>query len=89
MAAALLVTVGGGAITSYISLKGDINDIKVSFTAQIAAHEVRIAEVERETEELRSDNKDFYAETRKTLAQISQAIADLRVDMKDGKLERR
>ncbi|MFZ3235976.1 MAG: hypothetical protein WA184_11480 [Stellaceae bacterium] len=80
-AAVLLLTVGGGAVTSYISLRGDIDNLRSELEVQIASHELRIAEVERSAEQRRLDERDFQAEMRAALARIIDAIAELRTQI--------
>ncbi|MGC2525404.1 MAG: hypothetical protein WA417_22605 [Stellaceae bacterium] len=77
----LLLTVGGGAVTSYISLRGDIDNLRSELEVQIASHELRIAEVERSAEQRRLDERDFQAEMRAALARIIDAIAELRTQI--------
>lgn len=80
-AAVLLLTVGGGAVTSYISLRGDIDNLRSELEVQIASHELRIAAVERSAEQRRLDERDFQAEMRAALARIIDAIAELRTQI--------
>jgi hypothetical protein len=80
-AAVLLLTVGGGAVTSYISLRGDIDNLRSGLEVQIASHELRIAATERAVEQRRLDERDFQAEMRAALARIIDAIADLRTQI--------
>jgi hypothetical protein len=80
-AAVLLLTVGGGAVTSYISLRGDIENLRAELEVQIASHELRIAGAERALEQRRVDERDFQAEMRAALARIFDAIADLRTQI--------
>ena len=80
-AAVLLLTVGGGAVTSYISLRGDIENLRSELEVQIASHELRIAAAERALEQRRLDERDFQAEMRAALSRIIDAIADLRTQI--------
>jgi hypothetical protein len=80
-AAVLLLTVGGGAVTSYISLRGDIETLRSELEVQIASHELRIGSAERALEQRRLDERDFQAEMRTALARIIDAIADLRTQI--------
>lgn len=80
-AVVLLVTVGGGAVTSYISLRGDIANLRSEVEVRIASHEVRIVAAERALEQRRLDERDFQAETRTALGRIIDAIADLRTQI--------
>jgi len=80
-AVVLALTIGGGAVTSYISLHGDIAQLRVDLGVQIASHELRIEAAERALEQRRLDDRDFQAETRATLAHIIDAIGDLRTQV--------
>lgn len=80
-AAVLLLTVGGGAVTSYISLRGDIDNLRAELEVQIASHELRIGAVERAAEQRRLDERDFQAEMRAALSRIIDAITDLRTQI--------
>jgi hypothetical protein len=80
-ATVLLLTVGGGAVTSYISLRGDLENLRSELAVQIASHELRIAAAERALEQRRVDESDFQAEMRTALARIIDAIADLRTQI--------
>jgi hypothetical protein len=80
-AAVLLLTVGGGAVTSYISLRGDIENLRSELEVQIASHELRIAAAEHALEQRRADERDFQAEMRAALSRIIDAIADLRTQI--------
>ncbi len=80
-AAVLLLTVGGGAVTSYISLRGDIEILRSELAVQIASHELRIGAAERALEQRRLDEHDFQTEMRTALARIIDAIADLRTQI--------
>lgn len=58
-AAVLLLTVGGGAVTSYISLRGDIDTLRSDLGVQIASHELRIRAAEHAVEQRRLDEHEF------------------------------
>jgi len=80
-ATVLVLTVGGGAVTSYISLRGDIEQLRADLGVQVASHELRIAAAERALEQRRLDDRDFQAEMRTALARIIDAIGDLRTQI--------
>ncbi len=80
-AAVLLLTVGGGAVTSYISLRGDIENLRSELEVRLASHELRIRSVEQAVEQRRQDERDFQSEMRTALARIIEAIADLRTQI--------
>jgi hypothetical protein len=80
-AGVLVLTIGGGAVTSYISLRGDIEQLRADLTVQIASHELRIEALERAVEQRRLDERDFRAEMRAALSRIIDAIGDLRTQI--------
>jgi len=80
-AVVLALTIGGGAVTSYITLRGDIEQLRVDVGVQIASHELRIEAAERALEQRRLDDRDFQAEMRAALARIIDAIGDLRTQI--------
>lgn len=80
-ATVLVLTVGGGAVTSFISLRGDIEQLRGDLGVQIASHELRIEEAERALDQRRLDDRDFQAEMRAALARIFDAIGDLRTQI--------
>ncbi len=80
-AAVLLLTVGGGAVTSYITLRGDIENLRSELEVRLASHELRIRSVEQAVEQRRQDERDFQSEMRTALARIIEAIADLRTQI--------
>ncbi len=80
-AAVLVLTIGGGAVTSYISLRGDIEQLRADLTVQIASHELRIETLERAVEQRRLDERDFRAEMRAALGRIIDAIGGLRTQI--------
>jgi len=80
-AAVLVLTIGGGAVTSYISLRSDIEQLRADLSVQIASHELRIEAVERALEQRRLDERDFRTEMRAALGRIIDAIGDLRTQI--------
>jgi hypothetical protein len=80
-ATVLLFTVSGGAVTSYISLRADIENLRSEVDVQLASHELRIAAAEQALEQRRVDERDFQGEMRSALARIIDAIADLRTQI--------
>jgi hypothetical protein len=44
-AGVILVTIGGGAITSYLSLCSDIQQVRSDLTVKVSEHELRIATI--------------------------------------------
>ena len=79
-AAVILVTIGGGAITSYLSLRSDLDLQRAEFRVALAGHEARLAVAERLIEERRTEDRQFQAEMRAALERVMQAIGDLKTD---------
>ena len=80
-ATVLVLTVGGGAVTSYISLRDNIEQLRTDVGVQIASHELRIDAAERALDQRRLDERDFQAEMRAALARIIDGIGDLRTQV--------
>jgi hypothetical protein len=80
-ATVLVLTVGGGAVTSYINLRDNIEQLRTDVGVQIASHELRIDAAERALDQRRLDERDFQAEMRAALARIIDGIGDLRTQV--------
>jgi hypothetical protein len=80
-ACVLLLTVGAGAVTSYVTLRSEIEHLRADLTTQLAAHELRIAALEETLAERGADDRDFRAEMRTALARIFDALGDLRTQI--------
>src|ERR1700751_5520585 len=63
-AAVILVTIGGGAITSYLSLRSDIQQVRADLTVKVSEHEVRLATMEQASEDQRKEGAEFQGEMR-------------------------
>jgi hypothetical protein len=76
-AATLVVVVGGGAITSYIALRGDL-------AAQSSLHQVQVGELTARVlvlESRRVEDKEFQRETRGKLDELLKSLADMRYQL--------
>jgi hypothetical protein len=71
-------TVGGGVLGGYISLRSDLDMQRTEFQVALAGHEARLAMLEHEVDERRTERRQFHAEMRAALDRVMQAIADLR-----------
>jgi hypothetical protein len=80
-AAVLLVTIGGGAITSYLSLRSDIETVRGDVTIRETASELRITNAESMLKELRADNHEFQLDMRSSITRITDMLGDLRVQI--------
>jgi hypothetical protein len=78
-AAVILVTIGGGAITSYLSLRSDIQQVRSDLTVRVSEHELRIAAIERAAEDQIKQQREFQAEMRTSITRIFELLSDLRV----------
>jgi hypothetical protein len=78
-AAVILVTIGGGAITSYLSLRSDIQQVRSDLTVRVSEHELRIAAIERGADDQIKQQREFQAEMRASIARIFELLTDLRV----------
>jgi hypothetical protein len=80
-AAVILVTIGGGAITSYLSLRWDIQQVRADLTVKVSEHEVRLATIERASEDQRKEVREFQAEMRSALSRVTDILNDVRVEL--------
>ena len=78
-AVVILLTIGGGAITSYLSLRSDIQQVRADLTVRVSEHEVRLATMEHASEDQRKEVREFQAEMRGSIARIFELLTDLRV----------
>ena len=78
-AAVILVTIGGGAITSYLSLRSDIQQVRADLTVRVSEHEVRLATMERVADDQMKQQREFQTEMRASIARIFELLSDLRV----------
>src|SRR5215475_8163730 len=78
-AAVILVTIGGGAITSYLSLRSDIQQVRADLTIRVSEHEVRLAAIERVADDQMKQQREFQTEMRASIARIFELLTDLRV----------
>ena len=78
-AAVILVTIGGGAITSYLSLRSDIQLVRSDLTVKVSEHDLRIATIEHTSEDQRKEMREFQTEMRASITRIFELLTDLRV----------
>lgn len=71
------VVVGGGAITSYVSLRGDMQSVGERDAARTALLDARVLVIESR----RQVDSDFQAETRTALTNVLQKLTKLEVDL--------
>jgi hypothetical protein len=82
-AAVVMVTMGGGAITAYVSLRTELDAQRADFRSAIAGDEIRLAAVERAIDDRRLDDRAFQAEMRAALGKIMDQLSDLRAQKQD------
>jgi hypothetical protein len=87
-AAVSLVIIGGGLVTGYISLRGDVASLHTTMSVQMAADEARLAEAELrltlDEEQMKKLTEDDSASRSRIQAEIDKAvdaISDLRVQI--------
>jgi hypothetical protein len=78
-ATVILVTIGGGAITSYLSLRSDIQQVRADLTVKVSEHELRLAAIERGAEDQIKQQREFQTEMRASITRIFELLTDLRV----------
>jgi len=78
-AGVILVTIGGGAITSYLSLRSDIQHVRSDLTVKVSEHDLRIATIEHTSEDQRKEMREFQTEMRASINRIFELLTDLRV----------
>jgi hypothetical protein len=78
-AGVIVVTIGGGAITSYLSLRSDIQQVRADLTVRVSEHELRIATIEHASEDQRKEMREFQTEMRASITRIFDLLTDLRV----------
>jgi len=78
-AAVIVVTIGGGAITSYLSLRSDIQQVRSDLTVKVSEHDLRIATIEHTSEDQRKEMREFQTEMRASITRIFELLTDLRV----------
>ena len=80
-AAVILVTIGGGAITSYLSLRSDIQQVRADLTVKVSEHELRIATIERAIDDQHREEHEFQAEMRSAISRVTDMLSDVRVQL--------
>ena len=80
-AVVILVTIGGGAITSYISLRSDIQQVRTDFAVKVGEHEVRLATMEHASEDQRKEVREFQGEMRSAISRVTEILNDVRIQL--------
>jgi len=80
-AVVILVTIGGGAITSYLSLRSDIQQVRADLTVKVSEHDVRLATIEHASEDQRKEVHEFQAEMRSSISRVTDILNDVRIQL--------
>ena len=80
-AAVILVTIGGGAITSYLSLRSDIQQVRSDLTVKVSEHALRIATIERAIDDQHHEEHEFQTEMRSSISRVTDMLSDVRVQL--------
>jgi hypothetical protein len=83
-AAVILITIGGGALTSYLSLRSDIQQVRADLTVKVSEHEVRLATMEHASEDQRKDVREFQGEMRSAISHVTEILNDVRIQLGRG-----
>lgn len=77
----VLITIGGSVLGGFLSLRADLAMQRAEFASALKGHEVKLAEIERRLDERRTEQRQFRAETRNSLRQLVQGLADLHIEL--------
>ena len=80
-AAVLLLTIGTGAITSYLSLRSDLQQVRADLTVKVSEHELRIATIEHAMDDQHREEHEFQAEMRSAISRVTDMLSDVRVQL--------
>jgi nicotinic acid mononucleotide adenylyltransferase len=80
-AAVLLLTIGTGAITSYLSLRSDIQQVRADLTVKVSEHESRITTIEHAIDDQHREEHEFQAEMRSAISRATDMLSDVRVQL--------
>jgi hypothetical protein len=80
-AGVIVVTIGGGAITSYLSLRSDIQQVRSDLTVRVSEHELRIATIEHTSEDQRKEVREFQSEMRSAISRVTEILNDVRIQL--------
>jgi hypothetical protein len=80
-ASVILVTIGGGALTSYLSLRSDIQQVRADLTVKVSEHELRIGSIEHAIEDQHREEHEFQGEMRAAISRMTDMLSDVRVQL--------
>jgi len=78
--------IGGGAITSYLSLRSDIQEVRAALTVRVSEHEVRLATIEHSSEDQRKEVREFQGDVRSAISRVTDLLSDVRIQLGRRKL---
>ena len=81
MTVVIMITIGGGAITSYLSLRSDIQQVRADLTVRVSEHEVRLATMEHTSEDQRKEVREFQGEMRSAISRVTEILNDVRIQL--------
>lgn len=73
----ILITIGGGAITSYITLRDDIATVSWETKNRLGLDEQRITTLEHAIADQRQDEHDFQVEMRAAIQRATELLIDV------------
>jgi phage-related minor tail protein len=80
-AAVVLLTIGTGAITSYLSLRSDIQQVRADLTVKVSEHELRIVTIEHAIDDQHREEHEFQTEMRSAISRVTDLLSDVRVQL--------
>jgi hypothetical protein len=80
-AVVILLTIGGGTITSYVSVRSDIQQVRADLTVRVSKHEVRLGTMEHSSEDQRKGVREFQGEMRSAISGLTEILSDVRIQL--------
>ena len=80
-ACVILVTIGGGALTSYLSLRSDIQQVRADLTVKVSEHELRLTAIDHAIEDQHREGHEFQSEMRSAISRVTDLLNDVRIQL--------
>src|SRR6516165_5644722 len=82
-AVVILLTIGGGAITSYLSLRSDLQQVRADLTVRVSEHEVRLATIEHSQAKISAERgaTRIPGDVRLVISRVSDLLSDVRIQL--------
>jgi hypothetical protein len=77
----ILLTIGGGAITSYLSLRSNIQQVRADLTVRVSGQEVRLAAIEHSSEDQRKELHEFQGDVPSAISRVTDLLSDVRIQL--------